>query len=1136
MKTTKTIISIVLTFALLLSLAVTAPLTAGAAETEMTAADETSFVNCLNTVNSGSGDYVIKLTGDITHKGGFDVKNNLTILGEGHSIYLTELNEHFYISNGATLNLGRSGYNKTLTISGDDSITDYIEKPDNDNPGLLYIYGTSAVCNMYNNVTLKNHRGNNYFGGGVTVESGTFNMYGGTIDNCGIDGGSVCYGGGVAVFGKGTFIMNGGTISNCYALSDFVHSPDVTYTQNGSGQTGDAYKTAMGGGVFVTGESTFVMNDGTITGNKSTRRGGGISVSSCRQEGFGYIKSKVAINGGTISSNESNIGGGIYVNGYELPFANGITFNASVSGIVEVENTIDTGNNTSAKIKKERKLTGAGEVPEAGFNMTGGTISGNTANVAGGGFEIFRSYTKATIKNVTITNNTAKYKSGLVKEQSDADGYFHSKESGYGGGVLVSDEKSDLTIENCSINNNSSEKNGGGIAVITYRQNNPPVALVKDSTITGNTSGDRGAGVYYDDKSKLQVSGADIVQNNKYDNKLNNVNVFSTTNPIYVVGSLEGSRIGLSDPRLWDDGLSDSKAPDDGSAELLTNGYKDKNPEVHPDQYFTSDHVTWFVDRTKAEEKEIDDTSKRYYVYTAKRYPVTSGDNPAGLNYDYIRLEAQKPGTGAITTLQGIFDELVYRYSNKGYSVTYNYDKYKRYTAPDNTVITIQMQSSSVSLMFSKNNKSITYYGYTQYQSTASDGILYLKVSGSGDINNYTFSDTPDDELVTINYYPSTPFSNYIYEYDDLGKVTAKLVFEGGRYSYTTVYGKKTAVTGNENEVRLVRKQFDVNYHINNDDMSDIYANEIFTPYVTNHEVKEGNVIQEFHNIPKLKDPDGYVFKGWYYDRNNEDDSRPIKFGETYQSDDADKYKKGVDIYAHWEKVEKVAKDPGDDKVLPASMNNEYFNFGLFGVQIRPDYWADKNIDRYELQPGGLRFITSISEDLLSKIDALSDKKVKNDEGQEHDVEYGYVAARKDQVDMFANHYGKNTENYELRYKGADVNGEDTTGATKDAEHDYRYITNVDCTSHEGKVDHKSFDQYRLSTFVVTYKDADSSAHKDDQICARAYLRYYDANGLLRTFYNDYGGTTTYGGCCTSFTEAEKGLASNTNTYYKKEG
>lgn len=111
---------------------------------------------------------------------------------------------------------------------------------------------------MYSGVTLSGREGNNYFGGGVTVSGGTFHMYGGTIEKCGIKGGSVCYGGGVAVVYGGQFIMDSGTIKDCYAESDYIDywDPNRCFT-------------AMGGGVFVSGGSYFRMNGGTISKKKT---------------------------------------------------------------------------------------------------------------------------------------------------------------------------------------------------------------------------------------------------------------------------------------------------------------------------------------------------------------------------------------------------------------------------------------------------------------------------------------------------------------------------------------------------------------------------------------------------------------------------------------------------------------------------------------------------------------------------------------------------------------------------------------------------------------------------------------------------------------------------------------------------
>ena len=164
------------------------------------------------------------------------------------------------------MNLSAADGSDTLKISGGN-------EQSNDVPGLLHIKGT---CNMYPGVTIADRKGNNYFGGGVTVQGGTFHMYGGTIDNCGITGGSICYGGGVAVIYGNAFTMNGGEIKNCFATSPFKAS-DSEYMDPRS-------IVSAGGGVYVSGGSSFVMTGGTISNNKANEMGGGVAVVASIEE------------------------------------------------------------------------------------------------------------------------------------------------------------------------------------------------------------------------------------------------------------------------------------------------------------------------------------------------------------------------------------------------------------------------------------------------------------------------------------------------------------------------------------------------------------------------------------------------------------------------------------------------------------------------------------------------------------------------------------------------------------------------------------------------------------------------------------------------------------------------------------
>ncbi|MEE3428253.1 MAG: hypothetical protein VZQ55_04735 [Ruminococcus sp.] len=880
MKKTKTILSVLLTTVMLLTMFTAVPFSVSAADGVYHVTNSEDFWNAQNDINSyNSGTYDVYIDKSFESTYGFSVKKPVTVnfYGEGNTLTFTAREQYIAVTDGATVNLGSPTYKKTFTISGKTNVL-Y-----NDCAGAVHVWGTSSTCNMYDGVTIKDRKGNNYLGGGVTVESGTFNMYGGTIDKCGIDGGSVCYGGGVAVYNGGTFVMNGGVIKDCY----------VTNTYSSSWQT----PRCAGGGVFVW-RSTFVMNGGEIcncSASSNDAIGGGIAVVTSDEayfengNGYGYLDSIFTMNSGKVDKcTASVVGGGLAVGMGYLNLIFCCTDSTILSGPAN-----------------------------PGMIINGGEMSDNGASQGGAVFlNWIRGSRPVQIKNTTFKNN----------------------EAATGGAISVSSYWTQAQIEGCTFTGNTAESNGAAISLL--KNSSGSGTHIKDTTITGNTITDtdndlsnRGAGVYYDANSKLTISGANIIQDNTYNGKKNNLNIYSKDKPVYIDGELTYSQIGLSDPSLWDDGKEDN----DSSAvseDYLTSGYNTYNAGVNPINYFSSDHETWYADYSDSE--------------------------------------------SAVST----------------------------------------------------------------------------------------------------------------------------------------------------NEVRLVRKVYDVNYHINNDDKSSIYADDYFTPYITNHEIKHGKTIEEFHNIPKLKDPDGYVFKGWYYDKDNDNDSNPIKFGQEYG--DKEFYQRGIDIYAHWEKVGEVQKDAKDDKILPDSMNNKYSNYGLFGVQIRPEQWLDENIG--SRQPGGLRFVTSISEDLLKNIDALSDKKVESQDGNKNKVEYGYVAASEDNINTVISKFNEHkpgliwANEYKLQYKGTDVNGVDTTVKGYSADN-FNYVTNIDCTSQQGnygsnpdiKIDHRNFENYRLSTFVVKYDDDNTGENKAKNVVARAYIRYYDANGLLRTFYNDYGGTCVYGGCSTSY-------------------
>ena len=472
----------VLTFVAALALyALTMPISAFAATpTTIKVGSSSEFDKAAATVNAAtSGEYIIELTDDIQTGGvSFSSSQPVSIVGNGHTMTLGQYGS-ISVQSGAQLNLGAADGSDTLKISGGN-------EQSNDVPGLLYIQGT---CNMYPGVTIADRKGNNYFGGGVTVQGGTFHMYGGTIDNCGITGGSMCYGGGVAVIYGGAFTMDGGEIKNCFATSSFKASD---YGMD------SRIITSAGGGVYVSGGSSFVMTGGTISNNKANEMGGGVAVVASIDEiingGWGNLQSSAQILGGTISGNEANDGAGVLASAY---------FYAAAYGLCA-----DTPN------------VGAAEKP--GLFLENTTITNNTANQdegygAGVLAVMMKSPAAAEIRDCTITKNSA----------------------AIGGGVASYGNFTSLTIDGCTITGNKATNYGGGFAAESNSGEGAGTTIT-NTKLCNNSAGKAASDVYLDgsvaklsaakDMNELYLGKPDDVTNKKIDGwYLDNENARYTT-------------------------------------------------------------------------------------------------------------------------------------------------------------------------------------------------------------------------------------------------------------------------------------------------------------------------------------------------------------------------------------------------------------------------------------------------------------------------------------------------------------------------------------------------------------------------------------------------------------------------------
>ncbi len=252
--------------------------------------------------------------------------------------------------------------------------------------------------------------------------------------------------------------------------------------------------------------------------------------------------------------------------------------------------------------------------------------------------------------------------------------------------------------------------------------------------------------------------------------------------------------------------------------------------------------------------------------------------------------------------------------------------------------------------------------------------------------------------------------------------------------------------------------------------------------------VLENGKVPTFYDIPEFDYVmhNNYIFKGWYMDPVSEDE--PFKWNSTQSGD--------VHVYAHWITVGEVAQEEGDSKIVS---NSTYHEYDLTGVQIR-----DKDLDEmehYGNPASGLRFITVLSERVYGEINNITGTN----------AEYSFVMAKTSTLEGYAN----GDDAYTLQYKAANVNGVDTTSA-------YSYVQNIRC---DGVVDHYNGETYRLYTAVITYNNMSGAALEAayaTDFTARSYIRYTDANGLLRTYYNNYNGQApTAGGCTTSFADVQ---------------
>jgi hypothetical protein len=250
-------------------------------------------------------------------------------------------------------------------------------------------------------------------------------------------------------------------------FSDTVVSPIVLQTELAI----DANLTIQGPGaglLTISGNNAVrVFHIGSVTPAVSVSISG-LTISDGKEsiQGAGIL----SVATGTVNISEVTVSNNT-VNGRLLGDGAGINNNA---GTMNITNSTISGNVAASDVGNN----GGGIENDAGMNITGCTITGNSARVNGNGAGV------ANLGGMTITNSTI---SGNT-----------TGGNGQGGGGIWNSNT--LTVINCTITGNSASGGSGGGGLLS--RNN---ALLINDTIVGNL-GDNGGGVY-------EFEGSVTVQN-----------------------------------------------------------------------------------------------------------------------------------------------------------------------------------------------------------------------------------------------------------------------------------------------------------------------------------------------------------------------------------------------------------------------------------------------------------------------------------------------------------------------------------------------------------------------------------------------------------------------------------------------
>jgi|GEM_PF-2875153 len=349
------------------------------------------------------------------------------------------------------------------------------------------------------------------YGGGVHVNWGCeFEMNGGDIIN---NIAAYC-GGGVSVAGA-TFTMNGGYISG--------NSTDTTY--NDSSVTD---LVAYGGGVWIGHAYTMDADEDGVYEGPSHPAGSTFTMTGGLIGGLaGYLGTNSSSGGTYYGNHAEDDGGGVYVGGDSHFIMKGdaqINYNDtenSGGGVYVGAGDYGTGNTATGAddsdsyfdmkdgyILNNTSVYDGGGVAVAGatFNMSDGYISGNTTTdttaTSGGVYVCQGTNTKGTYYgnfNMTggVVGGLDGYYSSTTSSSVSANLFYGNHATSSGGGVYVTDDAAFSMSGKAQVNYNETNVWGGGVYV-TIGENGTGITsfTMESGYILNNKSLNDGGGVY----------------------------------------------------------------------------------------------------------------------------------------------------------------------------------------------------------------------------------------------------------------------------------------------------------------------------------------------------------------------------------------------------------------------------------------------------------------------------------------------------------------------------------------------------------------------------------------------------------------------------------------------------------------